>query len=59
MGFARFAMLAGQMLIGTGAVIPGPLLEVASTNDAIRMEQLTSEDVAAEAESQDGSSGIR
>ena len=40
MEFARFAMLAGQMLIGIGAVIPGPLLEAASTGDVGQVEKL-------------------
>jgi len=59
MDFAGFAMLAGQMLIGVGAVIPGPLLEAASTGDLRRMEKLTTDDQPSEAASQDGSSGIR
>ncbi len=59
MGFARFAMLAGQMLIGCGAVIPGAMLEAASTGELRQMEQLTEEGEPREDPPQDGSSGIR
>lgn len=59
MEFAGFAMLAGQMLIGIGAVIPGPLLEAASTGDVGQVEKLTTDDPPSAAASQDGSSGIR